>query len=163
MVASNSSIKRDIDQLWLEFHTGGITNPLTVIEQITYLMFSRLLDIQETRNEKRAKRLNQDYFGIFEGPDDPRRWNNYKDLPVDDLLSTVRDKVFLHFRDLAKRGKSYGKYMENATLMVQKPKTLLSAVDIISKLPLTSGDTKGDIYEYMLSKLTTAGKFSIKK
>ena len=67
MVASNSSIKIDIDNLWLEFHTGGITNPLTVIEQITYLMFSRLLDIQETRNEKRAKRLNQDYFGIFEG------------------------------------------------------------------------------------------------
>ena len=51
MVASNQSIKDDINNLWLEFHTGGVTNPLTVIEQITYLMFSRLLDIQETRNK----------------------------------------------------------------------------------------------------------------
>lgn len=157
MVQNGQNIKSDIDNLWLEFYSGGITNPITVIEQITFLMFARLLDIRETRNEKRANRLGQAYEGTFKDKSDPRRWKNFKDKPADDLFETIRDKVFPLFRELAKQGTSFGEYMENATLMVQRPKTLVSAVDIISKLPLTAGDTKGDLYEYMLSKLNTAG------
>jgi type I restriction enzyme M protein len=157
MNQNGNNIKSDIDSLWLEFYSGGITNPITVIEQITFLMFARLLDIKETRNEKRANRLGQGYEGIFINENDERRWKNFKDKPADELMTVVRDKVFPMFRDLAKAGTSFGEYMENATLMVQRPKTLVSAVDIISKLPLTRGDTKGDLYEYMLSKLNTAG------
>ena len=154
---SSKELKSQIDKLWLEFHTSGITNPLTVIEQITFLMFSRLMDIRETKNEKRAERLNNEYYGVFDSKEDPRRWNNFKDLPDDKLMPTVRDMVFSHLRELAKRGKGFGQYMENASLMVQKPKTLMVAIDIIDKLPLTKGDQQGDLYEYMLGKLTTAG------
>ena len=157
MNQNGNNIKSDIDSLWLEFYSGGITNPITVIEQITFLMFARLLDIKETRNEKRARRLGHGYDGIFKDENDERRWKNFKDKPADNLFEIIRDKVFPMFRDLAKAGTSFGEYMENATLMVQRPKTLVSAVDIISKLPLTRGDTKGDLYEYMLSKLNTAG------
>jgi len=156
MVAHNN-IKSDIDNLWMEFYSGGVTNPLTVIEQITYLMFARMLDMRETRNEKKSKRLNQEYNGIFESQDDPRRWGNFKEKPADKLMLIVRDKVFPMMRYLSKDSASLGKYMENATLMVQREKTLVAAVDIIDKLPLIRGDSKGDLYEYMLSKLNTAG------
>jgi len=157
MVEHYKNIKSDIDSLWLEFHSGGMTNPLTVIEQITFLMFSRLLDIRETRNEKRARRLNQDYIGIFDSENDPRRWKNFKDLDADKLMTTVRDMVFPMLRELAKKGTNFGEYMDNATLMVQRPKTLVRAMDILERLPLSKGDAKGDLYEYMLSKLNTAG------
>ena len=157
MVQNGQNIKSDIDNLWLEFHSGGITNPITVIEQITFLMFARLLDIRETRNEKRANRLGQAYEGTFKDENDPRRWKNFKDKTPEELMKLMRDEVFPFFRELAKEGTSFGEYMENATLMVQRPKTLVSAVDIIRNLPLTAGDTKGDLYEYMLSKLNTAG------
>ncbi len=157
MNQNRKSIKGDIDKLWLEFFAGGVANPITVIEQITYLMFARLLDIRETRNEKRASRLGQDYVGIFDGESDLRRWKNFKDKPANELIQIIRDKVFPMFRDLAKKGSSFGEYMENATLMVQRPSTLVAAMDIISRLPLTTGDAKGDLYEYMLSKLNTAG------
>jgi type I restriction enzyme M protein len=157
MNQNGQNIKGDIDKLWLEFFAGGVANPITVIEQITYLMFSRLLDIRETRNEKRANRLGLDYTGIFESESDPRRWKNFKDKPANDLIKIIRDEVFPMFRDIAKKGTSFGEYMENATLMVQRPSTLVTAMDIISRLPLTTGDSKGDLYEYMLSKLNTAG------
>jgi type I restriction enzyme M protein len=154
---SNKEIKTKIDDLWMELYSSGITNPLTVIEQITFLMFSRLMDIRETKNEKRAERLSQEYYGIFDSKEDPRRWKNFKYLHADKLISTVRDMVFTHLRELAKRGKGFGQYMENATLMIQKPKSLVVAIDIIDKLPLTKGDQQGDLYEYMLSKLSSAG------
>ena len=84
---SNKEIKTKIDDLWMELYSSGITNPLTVIEQITFLMFSRLMDIRETKNEKRAERLSQEYYGIFDSKEDPRRWKNFKDLPADKLIS----------------------------------------------------------------------------
>jgi type I restriction enzyme M protein len=160
-------LKSDIDKLWEEFWTGGITNPLTVIEQISFLMFARLLDAAETRNEARAAKTKKPYQGAFTGPEDRRRWSNFKHMAAavstDDqkkglvgMLNVVRDEVFPQFREL-KTGTTFSEYMQDAQLMIQKPTLLASAVSMIDRLPLTDGDTKGDLYEYLLSKLTTAG------
>jgi type I restriction enzyme M protein len=148
--------KSDIDKLWTEFWTGGITNPLTVIEQISFLMFARLLDVMETTGERRAERTKRPFKGRFKGPNDPRRWKNFKQKDAGQLLRVVRDDVFPHFRKL-NGGTTFAEYMQDAQLMVQKPSLLVSAVNMIDKLPITDGDAKGDLYEYLLSKLTTAG------
>jgi type I restriction enzyme M protein len=148
--------KSDIDKLWTEFWTGGITNPLTVIEQISFLMFARLLDVMETTGERRAERTKKPFKGRFEGKNDPRRWQNFRQKDSAEMLTVVRDKVFAHFRKL-NGGTTFGEYMQDAQLMIQKPSLLVSAVSMIDKLPITDGDAKGDLYEYLLSKLTTAG------
>lgn len=148
--------RSDIDRLWTEFWTGGITNPLTVIEQISFLMFARLLDVMETTGERKAERTKKPFQGRFSGKDDPRRWKNLKQRKAEEMLAVVRDQVFPHFRKL-NGGTTFGEYMQDAQLMIQKPSLLVSAVNMIDKLPITEGDAKGDLYEYLLSKLTTAG------
>jgi type I restriction enzyme M protein len=148
--------KSDVDKLWTEFWTGGITNPLTVIEQISFLMFARLLDVMETTGERKAERTKKAFTGRFDGPNDLRRWKNFKQKDAVEMLRVVRDEVFPHFRKL-NGGTTFGEYMQDAQLMIQKPSLLVSAVNMIDKLPITEGDAKGDLYEYLLSKLNTAG------
>jgi type I restriction enzyme M protein len=149
--------KSDIDKLWTEFWTGGITNPLTVIEQISFLMFARLLDVMETTGERKAERTKKEFHGRFKGATDPRRWKNFKQKDAAERCCVVvRDEVFPHFRKL-NGGTTFAEYMQDAQLMIQKPSLLVSAVNMIDKLPITDGDAKGDLYEYLLSKLTTAG------
>jgi type I restriction enzyme M protein len=150
-------LRSRIDKLWTEFWTGGIANPLTVIEQITFLMFARLLDITETRNEKRANRTGQSTEKIFNQEQQSLRWSHLKNLPGEQMLPLVRDKVFPHFKTVVHEGAKLGEYMKDVQLLIQKPSLLVSAVSMIDDLPLTEGDTKGDLYEYLLSKLTTAG------
>ena len=151
-------LKRDVDALWLEFWQGGITNPLTVIEQITYLMFVRLLDVNEARDENRARRTGKPFDNRRFGPEEQElRWSQFRHLGADKMLPLVRDKVFPHFRKASTSGSAFAEFMKDAQLMIQKPSLLVKAVNMIDKLPLTEGDTKGDLYEYLLSKLTTAG------
>lgn len=149
-------LKNDIDKLWEEFWTGGITNPLTVIEQISFLMFARLLDVAETRNEARAARTKKDFKHVFGPKEQALRWSQFRHIKAEKMLELVRDKVFPHFRKL-NGGTTFGEYMQDAQLMIQKPSLLVSAVNMIEALPITEGDAKGDLYEYLLSKLTTAG------
>ena len=154
------SLKSKIDKLWLEFHTGGITNPLSVIEQISFLMFARLLDINETRNEKRAQRTNNPFRRVFPKSEEGQslRWSRFKHMtPAESMLVHVRDKVFPHFKNVALEGAKFGEYMKDAQLLIQRPSLIVTAVNMIDELPLTEGDTKGDLYEYLLGKLTTAG------
>ncbi len=146
-----------IDKLWAEFWTGGITNPLTVIEQITFLMFSRLLDMSEARNERRVARTGGDFSRLFKEDDQDLRWSHFKNIGADEMLPLVRDRVFPHFRTTTVDGAKFGEYMKDAQLMIQKPSLLVSAVNMIDALPLANDDVKGDLYEYLLSKLTTAG------
>jgi len=150
-------LKSRIDRLWEEFWTGGITNPLTVIEQITFLMFARLLDIVETRNENRERRTKQPTPRLFRPDQQHLRWSHFRNLRGEEMLPLLRDLVFPHFKTVAMEGATFGEYMKDAQLMVQKPSLLVSAVSMVEALPLTEGDTKGDLYEYLLSKLTTAG------
>ena len=154
----NGELRSQVDKLWTEFWTGGITNPLMVIEQISFLMFARLLDIRETREEKKAKRTKKSFRRIFDDHEQELRWHQFKNkTPAEEMHKLVRDKVFPHFKSVAIDGAMFGEYMKDAQLMIQKPSLLVSAVSMIDKLPLTEGDTKGDLYEYLLSKLTTAG------
>lgn len=152
-------LRSRIDKLWDEFWTGGISNPLTVIEQITYLMFIRLLDISEVRRQKQADRAKgkRDFRANFKPDQQHLRWQNLMKLGGDQLLKTVRDEVFPHLRDLAGTDSTFGRYMQDATFMIQKAALLVRAMEMINDLPLEKTDTKGDLYEYLLSKLNTAG------
>jgi type I restriction enzyme M protein len=150
-------LKNQIDRLWLEFWQGGIANPLTVIEQITFLMFTRLLDINEKRDERRAKHTGQEFKHRFGNSQQHLRWSDLIHVEDPERLHTlVRDDVFKHIREHDKDNR-FGDYMKDARLVIDKPGLLQKAVRMINKLPLESGDTKGDLYEYLLSKLTTAG------
>jgi type I restriction enzyme M protein len=150
-------LRSRIDKLWEEFWTGGITNPLTVIEQITFLMFARLLDMTEQREERKAGLSGKPFKRLFAPDQQHLRWSQFKNLGAADMLPLVRDQVFPHFRTTAVDGATFGEYMKDAQLLIQKPSLLVSAVTMIDALPLGSADTKGDLYEYLLSKLTTAG------
>lgn len=154
-------LKNRIDSLWTEFWTGGITNPLTVIEQITFLMYSRLLDMKERADEKRSAITGQPHVSLFDNEDQDCRWGNWRHLGGPEMLLKVRDRVFPHFRRLADRstgeGSQFAAFMKDAQLMIQKESLLVKAVTAVHLLPLERGEVQGDLYEYLLSKLTTAG------
>jgi type I restriction enzyme M protein len=150
-------LKRRIDALWLEFWQGGITNPLTVIEQITFLIYARLLDINETRDENRQKRTGTLFQRRFKDDEQHLRWSHIRHTPAEKIVPLVRDQVFPYFKTTAASGTAFAEFMKDAQLMIQKPGLLVKAINMINELPLTEGDTKGDLYEYLLSKLTTAG------
>lgn len=154
-------LKNRIDSLWTDFWTGGITNPLTVIEQITFLMYSRLLDMQERKEEQRASVTGKEVASRFGEADQNCRWGNWRHLGGSEMLPHVRDRVFPHFRRLAERstgqGSQFAAFMKDAQLMIQKESLLVKAVNAVQDLPLERGEVQGDLYEYLLSKLTTAG------
>jgi type I restriction enzyme M protein len=155
------TLRNEIDKLWQEFWTGGITNPLTVIEQISFLMFARLLDLREIREERVFTRQNRgrEFLGTRFGPDTQHlRWKNLRhEGDAERMLTVVRDELFPHMRKLAANESALGEYLADAQLVISKPGLLYSAVKMIDYLPLDQGDTKGDLYEFLLSKLTTAG------
>ncbi len=153
-------LKSKIDKLWEEFWTGGITNPLTVIEQITFLMYARLLDMNETSDEKRSMRTKKPFNRRFHEDQQHIRWSNLVHIEsAEQLMATVKDELFPFFKQTAQsqEGSLFGEFMKDAQLMVQKPSLLVKAVEMVNDLPLDQTDTKGDLYEYLLSKLTTAG------
>ena len=147
----NPALRPKIDRLWTDFWTGGITNPLTVIEQITYLIFLKLMDVTESRDEARERRTGQGFRRRFSEDQQAIRWHRLKELgSSEEMLRRIRDESFPHLKAL-------GGYMADAQFMIPKASLLKTAVETIDTLPLTGGDDKGDIYEYLLSKLTTAG------
>lgn len=159
-------IRSNIDKLWEKFWTGGITNPLTVIEQISYLMFARMLDMQEELAERKAARTGKTYNHLF--PSSPEgqllRWKNFKNLSGKELHKHLKQNVYPYFAKLGQVDTStteslghIGEYMQDADLEIKNESVLVSAIEMVDALPLTQSDVKGDIYEYLLSKLTTAG------
>lgn len=154
---TSGALKSQIDKLWEEFWTGGITNPLTVIEQITYLIYARMLDINERIDEKRSERTGQPFNRRF--PDDKQhiRWENFRHLSAEQLYPLVKDELFPYFKQLTDDDALFAEFMKDAQLMIQKQSLLVKAIELVSALPLANKDIKGDLYEYLLSKLTTAG------
>ena len=152
-----SSLKSKIDALWLDFHSGGITNPITVIEQISYLMFARLLDLSESREEKRASRLGTNFKRVFPTTKQHLRWSQLRQLGGDDMLKVVRDDLFPFLRSEIQQHSALGTFLKDANCLIPSGNLLVRAVNAIEDLPLTQGDTKGDLYEYLLGKLSTAG------
>src|SRR5690606_35422324 len=168
-------IRNDIDKLWEKFWTGGITNPLTVIEQISYLMFARMLDMQEDVAERKAARTGRDFDRLFPNTPDGQllRWKNFHHMGGKELHKHLKQNVFPFFATLGKQSDAHdglgqagsaleslghiGEYMQDADLEIKNESVLVSAIEMVQELPLTQSDVKGDIYEYLLSKLTTAG------
>lgn len=153
-------LRNDIDALWTRFWTGGVTNPLVVIEQISYLMFARMLDLRETLNQNIAEDMGEKFKGIL-FPQTPEgqllRWSNFIELPGAELLPHLRNNVYPHFKNIELEGTDIAQYMADADVEVRNEAVLTAAVEMVNNLPLQQSDVKGDIYEYLLSKLSQAG------
>lgn len=151
-------LKNKIDKIWETFWVGGITNPLEVIEQFTYLLFIRQLDEIETTKENEAVFLDIDYEGIFPSDMQHLRWSKFKDCEAGEMYQIVLNEVFPFIKGLHQDGDSaYSKYMNDAIFKIPTPAMLSKIVDGIDNLELADQDAKGDLYEYLLSKVATAG------
>ncbi len=150
--------KSQIDKLWETFWSNGISNPLTVIEQISYLFFIKELDDKQILAEKKALRTGKPIENpIFdETPKQQNmRWSKFKDFAPNEMYKIVQEDVFPFIKNMG--GENFAKYMKDAVFMIPSPALLASAVDMISKLEIQDLDTKGDLYEYLLSKIAQAG------
>jgi len=151
-------LKSKVDRVWDAFWSGGISNPLGVIEQITYLLFIRRLDDLETLAEKKA-RVTGKVVGLRFGPDQQElRWSRFKNEEPAVMFATVGDKVFPFLRTLGGDGSTYGEHMKDARFTIPTPQLLSRVVDLLDDLPMADRDTNGDLYEYMLSKIASVGQ-----
>lgn len=165
-------LKSKIDGLWEIFWTGGLTNPLDVIEQMTYLMFIRDLDDSDNLHAKEAAMLGLPYNSIFAGEieigdrvidGNQLKWSVFHDFPASKMYSIIQEWVFPFIKNLhGNKDSAYSKYMGDAIFKVPTPLILDKIVTSMDSIyeqmaQLKSADTRGDVYEYLLSKLATAG------
>ncbi|KTT02768.1 DNA methyltransferase [Pseudomonas oryzihabitans] len=156
------TLKSQIDQIWNAFWSGGISNPMEVIEQMTYLLFIKRLDELQTTKEKKAARTGKPIENpIFSPTQTHLRWKHFKDLgdPAS-LYTLVADKVFPFIKALGSEdGEStYSTHMKDARFTIPTPGLLAKVVDMLDAIPMEDRDTKGDLYEYMLGKIASAGQ-----
>lgn len=152
-------LKSQVDKLWNLFWSGGIANPLTAIEQISYLIFMKRLDEEDLKRKSDAEWTKKKYDSIF--TNEKLRWSQWKHLEAEEMLKHVRDKVFPFIKKLnGESGNSFAHQMKDAVFIIPKASLLVEAVEIIDNLKITeqNQDTQGDIYEYLLSELATSGK-----
>ncbi|MCL1791992.1 MAG: type I restriction-modification system subunit M [Peptococcaceae bacterium] len=156
-------LKNKIDKLWEMFWTGGLTNPLDVIEQITYLMFVRDLDQTDIIRQKESRMLDIAYSSLFEGKEH-MKWSVLRDKPAEVMYQVIQGEVFPFLKTLhGDKASAYAQYMDDAIFKVPTPQLLEKIVtsldDIYEMLESQPDkqDARGDLYEYMLSKLSTAG------
>jgi type I restriction enzyme M protein len=151
-------LRSKVDKIWETFWTGGITNPLEVIEQFTYLLFIKGLDDVETTKENEAIFLGFEYEGLFPNDKQYLRWSKFKNFEAAEMYDTVLNKVFPFIKNLHNdEGSAYSKYMGDAIFKIPTPQMLSKIVDAIDTIDMEGTDTKGDLYEYLLSKVATAG------
>jgi len=154
------AIKSKIDGLWNSFWSGGISNPLTVIEQMSYLIFIKKFDDKELEKEKISKGSNVHYEGPFFIVDkisnkkimkEEYRWNVFRNFNSDTLFPLFTNEIFPFMKTLASR------YLEDAIFLIQKPSLLYEAISTLDSINLDDSDVKGDLYEYLISKLSISG------
>lgn len=147
---TDKEFKAIIDELWNTFWSSGISNPISVVEQMTYLIFFKMFEEQENLKDKKAKIFQKERESFFAGREE-LRWSNFKQLAPDAMLKIYREKVFPLLG-------SINAAFNDATCLITKPSLLDTAVQTLDKMDFSDGsDRKGDIYEYMLSKLATSG------
>ena len=152
-------LKSKIDSVWNAFWSGGISNPLEVIEQITYLLFIRRLDELQTLAENKATTTRKPIENpIFTGSNDPRRWKNFREVGPAEMFTTVSEQVFPFLRALGGEGSTYSQHMQDARFTVPNAALLSKVVDLLADIPMVNRDTNGDLYEYMLGKIASAGQ-----
>lgn len=150
-------LRSQVDQLWDKFWTGGLTNPMDAIEQFSYLLFLKRLDDAENQKEKQALRLNKPFQSSL--PKE-QRWSYWTNLRAEDALKHLRDVIFPALREMGAAGSSFERYMQNAELKINKPNLLIEACKLIDQMEISAQnqDVQGDLYEYLLSKLSIAGR-----
>jgi hypothetical protein len=153
-----AAIRSKVDALWDRFWSGGIANPLTAIEQISYLLFMRRLDALDRKKAEDADYLGKKHVSFFKGHESCR-WSRFKNLPGEEMLSHVRDQVFPFIKGLGGEDQPFARSMQDAVFMIPKPSLLVEAVGLIDELYAevereradkgqTFHDTQGDLYEY---------------
>ena len=152
-------LRSKVDKIWETFWTGGITNPLEVIEQFTYLLFIKGLDDKETIKENDAILLGIDFDRTFPEDKQNLRWSKFKNFEAEIMYETVANEVFPFIKNLhTNKDSAYAKYMGDAIFKIPTPLMLSKIVDGIDSIDMDENkDTKGDLYEYLLSKVATAG------
>ncbi|SDK76753.1 type I restriction-modification system subunit M [Pseudomonas indica] len=187
MLQNNPELKSKIDQLWNKFWSGGISNPLTAIEQITYLLFMKRLDELDQKRQADAEWTGENYISKFTGtwiPPEYRsqpgpekfaidkrslRWSEFKRMQAEEMLQHVQGKVFPFLKDLNGAESNFTHHMKNAVFIIPKSALLVEAVktidDIFEVMERDSKekgqafqDIQGDVYEFLLSEIATAGK-----
>src|SRR4029078_2171975 len=159
-------VRSQIDAIWNTFWTGGISNPLEVIEQITYLLFLKRLDDLQTLEEHKVARLKTPIERrIFPEGADPKgrpyedlRWSRFKNFAPAEMFKVVSEHAFPFLRTLGGDDSTYAHHMKDARFTIPTPALLAKVVDLLAEIPMEDRDTKGDLYEYMLSKIATAGQ-----
>lgn len=153
-------LRSKVDKIWETFWTGGLTNPLEVIEQFTYLLFIKGLDDVETKNEAEAVLLGFEPERIFSDNEQELRWSKFSNEgDAQKMYDIVQNKVFPFIKNLhGNKESAYAKYMGDAIFKIPTPLMLSKIVDGINGIEFKKeNDTKGDLYEYLLSKLSSAG------
>lgn len=174
-----ATLRSKVDSLWNKFWSGGIANPLTAIEQISYLLFMRRLDALDEKRRGDAEFLKQSFASLFAGTYESRRgeqrqhedlrWSKFRHLPAEEMLEHVRDHVFPFIKTLENGGGEFTRYMQDAVFIIPKASLLVEAVAIIDEIYAelererqesgqTFQDVQGDLYEYLLSEIASAGK-----
>ena len=155
-------LKNKINALWEIFWTGGITNPLDVVEQMTYLMFIHDLDETDSRKAKESVMLGLPHQSIF-AADSQLKWSVFHDFPAERMYAVMQEQVFPFIKNLhGDRESAYARYMDDAIFKIPTPLMLDKVVTALDKIydqmaQLRDGDVRGDVYEYLLSKIATAG------
>jgi type I restriction enzyme M protein len=159
-------LRSQIDAIWNAFWTGGISNPLEVMEQITYLLFLRRLDDLHTLEENKSLRLGKpvERRTFPEGVDakgrdyNDLRWSRFKNFAASEMYDVVGEHVFPFLRGMGGDGSTYSQHMKDARFTIPTPALLSKVVDMLDHVPMEDRDTKGDVYEYMLGKIASAGQ-----
>lgn len=159
-------LRNQIDAVWNSFWSGGISNPLEVMEQITYLLFIRRLDEAHTLAESKATLLKRPIENpVFPAGQDARgrsyedlRWSRFKNVAPAEMFDTVSEHVFPFIKSMGGDGSTYSKHMKDARFTIPTPALLSKVVDMLDHVPMHDRDTKGDLYEYMLGKIASAGQ-----
>ena len=152
-------LRSKVDKIWETFWTGGITNPLEVIEQFTYLLFIKGLDDKEIIKENDAILLGIDFDRTFPEDKQNLRWSKFKNFEAENMYDVVANEVFPFIKNLhTNKDSAYAKYMGDAIFKIPTPLMLSKIIDGIDNIDMDENkDTKGDLYEYLLSKVATAG------
>lgn len=167
-------IKSQIDAIWMSFWTGGITNSIDVLEQMTYLFFMKMLDDAQLNKEAIAVNMGMGDVelpdavfkkGMWHNPDTGNdvpyknlRWNEFRQYTPEQMFNTVRNDVFIFIKNLNdEKTSAYSRFMKDAVFLIQQPHTLVEVIQGISDLDMNDRDTMGDVYEYVLGKMAESG------
>lgn len=158
---TDSELRSQVDSLWDKLWSGGLSNPLDAIEQLSFLLFLKQIDEREEDAERAARQGGADFDRLFPETDEGQelRWSHWTKLPADEALRHVREKVFPFLKGVGVRAGSFGAHMENAEFKINKPSLLIEACRAIEAMDISgqNQDVQGDLYEYLLSRLNTAG------